>query len=88
MIAAWVVAMCDMLQPAIFSRVRATLRAASIEYTVHLAAGSPTLPSGAFVYLSCRSTFASEGFGVDDGAMWGPDGRVLAIARQARLAGV
>jgi acyl-CoA thioesterase len=86
--AAWVVAMCDVLPPAVFSRTTGPVKAATVEYVVHLATGQPSLPPGEHVYLSCRSPLASEGFAVEDATMWGPDGRVLAVARQTRLAGV
>jgi acyl-CoA thioesterase len=85
--AAWLVAMCDMLPPAVFSRTTGPVKAASIEYVVHLANGAPHLPRGEHVYLSCRSPLSREGFAVEDATMWGPDGRVLAMARQTRLAG-
>jgi acyl-CoA thioesterase len=85
--AAWLVAMCDMLPPAVFSRTTGPVKAASIEYVVHLATGAPHLPAGDHVYLSCHSPLSSEGFAVEDATMWGPDGRVLAVARQTRLAG-
>jgi acyl-CoA thioesterase len=85
--AAWLVAMCDMLPPAVFTRTTGPVKAASLEYVVHLASGAPKLPSGGHAYLSCRSPFAGEGFAVEDATLWGPDGSVLAIARQTRLAG-
>jgi acyl-CoA thioesterase len=86
--AAWVVAMCDVLPPAVFSRTTGAVKAATIEYVVHLATGEPSLPAGEHVYLSCRSPLSSEGFAVEDATMWAPDGHVLAVARQTRLAGV
>jgi hypothetical protein len=64
--AGWVVAMCDVLPPAVFSRTTGPVKAATIEYVVHLVTGRPSLPSGADVYLSCRSPLASEGFAVED----------------------
>lgn len=85
--AAWLVAMCDMLPPAVFSRTTGLVKAASIEYVVHLATGEPRLPAGEYVYLSCRSPLSSEGFAIEDATMWGSDGHVLAVARQTRLAG-
>jgi acyl-CoA thioesterase len=85
--APWLVAMCDVLPPAVFSRTTAPIKAATIEYVVHLATGAPSLPPGEHVYLSCRSPLSSEGFAVEDATMWAPDGRVLAVARQTRLAG-
>jgi hypothetical protein len=42
---------------------------------------------GEHVYLSCYSPLSNEGFAVEDAAMWAPDGTVLAVARQTRLAG-
>jgi acyl-CoA thioesterase len=85
--ATWLVTMCDLLPPAVFSRTTGPVAAASIEYVVHLATGEPAVPPGEYVYLSCRSPLASEGFAVEDATMWAPDGRVLAVARQTRLAG-
>jgi acyl-CoA thioesterase len=84
---AWVVAMCDVLPPAVFSRTSGPVKAATIEYVVHLATGQPSVPAGDHVYLSCRSPLSTEGFAVEDATMWAPDGRVLAVARQTRLAG-
>jgi acyl-CoA thioesterase len=85
--AAWLVAMCDLLPPAVFSRTTGPVPAATIEYVVHLATAQPAVPPGEYVYLSCRSPLSDEGFAVEDATMWAPDGRVLAVARQTRLAG-
>jgi acyl-CoA thioesterase len=85
--AAWLVTMCDLLPPAVFSRTTGPVGAATIEYVVHLATSEPSVPPGEYVYLSCRSPLANEGFAVEDATMWAPDGRVLAVARQTRLAG-
>ena len=85
--AAWLVAMCDLLPPAIFSRTTGPVAAATIEYVVHLATAEPSVSPGEYVYLSCRSPLSNEGFAVEDATMWAPDGRVLAVARQTRLAG-
>lgn len=86
--AAWLVAMCDLLPPAVFSRTTGPTPAASIEYVVHLAASEPGVAPGDYVYLSCHSPLSEEGFAVEDATMWAPDGHVLAVARQTRLAGV
>ncbi|MEI2700727.1 MAG: hypothetical protein V9E94_21170 [Microthrixaceae bacterium] len=61
--------------------------AATIEYVVHLATTAPSVRPGEYVYLSSRSPLSEEGFAVEDATMWAPDGRVLAVARQTRLAG-
>ena len=79
--------MCDLLPPAVFTRTTGPVPAATIEYVVHLATGEPSIPAGEYVYLSCRSPLSNEGFAVEDATMWAPDGRVLAVARQTRLAG-
>ena len=84
---AWVIAMCDVLPPAVFSRTTTPVKAATIEYVVHLATGQPSVPPDQHVYLSCHSPLSSEGFAVEDATMWAPDGSVLAVARQTRLAG-
>ena len=85
--ASWLVAMCDLLPPAVFSRTTGPVPAATIEYVVHIATAEPAVPPGGYVYLSCRSPLSNEGFAVEDATMWAPDGRVLAVARQTRLAG-
>jgi hypothetical protein len=85
--AAWLVTMCDLLPPAVFSRTTNPVAAATIEYVVHLATGEPSVPRGGYVYLFCHSPLSDEGFAVEDATMWAPDGRVLAVARQTRLAG-
>ena len=86
-VAAWLVAMCDLLPPAVFSRTTSPVKAATIEYVVHLATGDPSVRPDEYVYLSCHSPLSDEGFAVEDATMWAPDGRVLAVARQTRLAG-
>lgn len=85
--AAWLVAMCDLLPPAVFSRTLGPVKAATLEYVVHLATGEPSVPADDHVYLACRSPLSTEGFAVEDATMWAPDGSVLAVARQTRLAG-
>ncbi len=84
---AWLVTMCDLLPPAVFARLDGPVAAATIEYVVHLATDQPSVPPGEYVYLSCRSPLSNEGFAVEDATLWAPDGRILAVARQTRLAG-
>jgi hypothetical protein len=85
---AWIIAMCDVLPPAVFSRTDGPVAAASIEYVVHVNDGAPALPPGGHTYLESRSPLSSGGFAVEDTTMWAPDGSVLAVARQTRLAGL
>jgi hypothetical protein len=58
--AAWLVAMCDVLPPAVFSRTSGPVNAATVEYVVHVATGKPYLPAGEYAYLSCRSPLGSR----------------------------
>jgi acyl-CoA thioesterase len=85
--APWVVAVCDLLPPAVFTRTTAPVRAATLDYIVHLATGEPRLSDAEHVFLECHSPLAREGFAVENATMWAPDGTVLAMARQTRLAG-
>lgn len=84
----WLAMACDALPPAVFSRTTGPTRAATIDYTVHLplADPGPHVPPGGHVYMDCRSALAVDGLAVEDGALWGPDGSVLAVSRQTRLA--
>jgi acyl-CoA thioesterase len=86
--AAWLIAACDVLPPASFARTTGPTRAATLDYTVHLAVANPAVstPAGSYVYLDCRSPLAADGIALENGALWGPDGTVLAISRQTRLA--
>jgi len=85
---AWLIAACDVLPPAMFSRTTGPTRAATIDYTVHLAVADPAalVPPGEHVYLDCRSPLAADGLAIENGTLWGPDGTVLALSRQTRLA--
>lgn len=85
---AWLVAACDVLPPALFSRTTGPTRAATLDYTVHLPVADPAarVPPGDHVYLDCRSPIAADGMLVENGVLWGPDGSVLAVSRQTRLA--
>jgi acyl-CoA thioesterase len=85
---AWLVAACDVLPPATFARTTGPTRAATLDYTVHLTVAAPAgrVGPGEWVYLDCRAPVAADGMAVEDGALWGPDGTVLAVSRQTRLA--
>jgi acyl-CoA thioesterase len=86
--AAWLVTACDVLPPASFSRTSGPTRAATLDYTIHVVAADPAahVSSGEHVYLDCRSPLAADGLAVEDGVLWAPDGTVLAVSRQTRLA--
>jgi acyl-CoA thioesterase len=85
---AWLVMACDVLPPASFARTPGPTRAATLDYTVHLPVADPAahVAPGEHVFLDCRSPLAADGLAVEDGVLWGPDGAVLAVSRQTRLA--
>jgi acyl-CoA thioesterase len=85
---AWLVAACDLLPPALFSRTTGPTRAATVDYTVHLprADAASLVPAGGWVYLDCRSPLAADGLALENGVMWAPDGTLIALSRQTRLA--
>jgi len=86
--AAWLVMASDVLPPASFARTTGPTRAATLDYTVHLPVADPAahVGPGDHVFLDCRSPLAADGMAVEDGVLWGPDGTVLAVSRQTRLA--
>jgi len=86
--AAWLVMASDVLPPASFARTAGPTRAATLDYTVHLPVADPAahVGPGDHVFLDCRSPLAADGMAVEDGVLWGPDGTVLAVSRQTRLA--
>jgi acyl-CoA thioesterase len=86
--APWLVAACDVLPPASFSRTTGPTRAATLDYTIHVVEADPAahVAPGEHVYLDCRSPLAADGLAVEDGVLWAPDGTVLAVSRQTRLA--
>jgi acyl-CoA thioesterase len=85
---AWLVMACDVLPPASFSRTTGPTRAATLDYTLHLPVADPAahVAVGEHVFLDCRSPLAADGLAVEDGVLWGPEGVVLAVSRQTRLA--
>jgi acyl-CoA thioesterase len=85
---AWLVMAGDVLPPASFARTTGPTRAATLDYSVHLPLADPgvAVAPGQHVFLECRSPLAADGMAVEDGALWGPDGTVLAVTHQTRLA--
>jgi acyl-CoA thioesterase len=84
--AAWLAMACDVLPPASFARTAGPTRAATLDYTLHLPVAAAHVAVGEHVFLDCRSPLAADGMAVEDGVLWGPDGAVLAVSRQTRLA--
>jgi hypothetical protein len=87
--AAWLTMFGDDFPPAVFTRATAPLRAVTIEYSiqVHSAAGRWTLGPDEHLAARLHAFHAHDGFAVEDGWIYLPDGTLLATTRQTRLAG-
>ena len=87
--AAWLTMFGDYFPPAVFARAAGPVRAVTIEYSlqVHSAAGSWVLAPDEYLTARMHTFHSSDGFAVEDGWIWLPDGTLLATARQTRLAG-
>jgi acyl-CoA thioesterase len=87
--AAWLTMFGDYLPPAVFARATAPQRAVTIEYSIqiHSAAPSWALAEGDFLAARMHAFHSHDGFAVEDGWIYLPDGTLLATVRQTRLAG-
>lgn len=85
----WLTMFGDYFPPAVFTRSTTPRRAVSIEYSiqVHSAARAWTLADGEHLAVRMHTFHSHEGFAVEDGWIWLPDGTLLATTRQTRLAG-
>ena len=86
---AWLTMFADYFPPAVFARATTPQRAVSIEYSlqVHSAAGRWRLDDDAYLATRMHAFHSHDGFAVEDGWIYLPDGTLLATARQTRLAG-
>lgn len=86
---AWLTMFGDFFPPAVFVRSAEPRRAVTIEYSiqVHDAAGAWTLADDERLAARMHAFHSSDGFAVEDGWIWQPDGALLATTRQTRLAG-
>ncbi|MET8244348.1 hypothetical protein ABZV31_07880 [Streptomyces sp. NPDC005202] len=83
--AAAVVTLTDVLPPALYARWHTPRPVPTAELTVHF---TDALDHGAFegwALVRIRTQQAGAGWAVDDSAVWAVDGRLLALARQARV---
>ncbi len=85
----WLTCMADFFPPSVFSRTTAPVKAASIDFSVQFMSTDPQrhVAPGGYVYGQMYSAESAEGFAVEDGIIWAPDGTVLVTSRQLRLAG-
>jgi acyl-CoA thioesterase len=86
---AWLTMLGDYFPPAVCVRDTGPSRAVTIEYGIQIHASAPTVPLAPDEYLTCEmhATHAAEGFAIEDGTIWTPQGTLLASTRQTRLAG-
>ncbi|MFJ2129729.1 acyl-CoA thioesterase [Streptomyces sp. NPDC087845] len=80
-----VVTLTDVLPPALFACWRTPRPVPTAELTVHF---TDTLDAGAlagWALVRIRTEQAGSGWVVDDSEVWSADGRLLALARQARV---
>lgn len=87
--ATWLVMMGDIFPPAVFNRTTGPVPAFTVQYGIQVHVSDPAthVPEGGYVYARMHASHSSEGFAVEDGTVWAPDGTVLATCRQTRLAG-
>ncbi len=87
--ATWLIMYGDYFPPAVFTRATGPSRALTVEYAIqlHSAAGRWTLGDDEFLTARFHAFHSHDGFAVEDGWIYLPDGSLLATTRQARLAG-
>lgn len=85
----WLVMFGDYFPPAVFTRSTEPQRAVTIEYSIQIHCAGSTWALGPDEFLSARmhAVHSHDGFAVEDGWIWLPDGTLLATTRQTRLAG-
>jgi acyl-CoA thioesterase len=86
---AWLTMFGDYFPPAVFARTLEPVRAVTIEYSIqiHSAAGSWRIEEGEYLAARMHTFHSHDGFAVEDGWIYLPDGTLLATTRQTRLAG-
>lgn len=87
--AAWLAMFADYFAPAVFAWATTPQRAVTIEYSlqIHDARGQWTLGEDEYLAARMHAFHSHDGFAVEDGWIYLPDGSLLATSRQTRLAG-
>ncbi len=86
---AWLTMFGDYFPPAVFTMATTPLRPVTIEYSlqIHSAAGQWTVGDDGYLTARMHTFHSHDGFAVEDGWIYLPDGTLLATTRQTRLAG-
>ncbi|MFE6624944.1 acyl-CoA thioesterase [Streptomyces sp. NPDC057740] len=79
------VTLTDVLPPALYARWRTPRPVPTAELTVHLTDAFDEAVHEGWSLVRIRTEQAGGGWAVDDSAVWSGDGRLLALARQARV---
>lgn len=79
------VTLTDVLPPALYARWRTPRPVPTAELTVHLTDAFDDGTHEGWALVRIRTEQAGGGWAVDDSAVWSADGRLLALARQARV---
>lgn len=79
-----VAAMMDAWVPPIFCRVTEPMGVPTVDLTIHFRTALPPegVADGAHLLARFRSEVAADGYLVEDGELWSPDGVLLAESRQ------
>lgn len=87
--ATWLTMFGDFFPPAVFARTSGPSRAVTIEYSIqiHDAAGQWIIEENDLMPTRMHVFHSHDGFAVEDGWIWLPNGDLLATVRQTRLAG-
>jgi hypothetical protein len=73
----------DSAPPALYAVLRDAVPMPTADVTLHLGPGADR-PPGPWVLGVVRSRVAADGYVVEDGELWAPDGGLLATSRQLR----
>ena len=79
------VAIADSWYPSISARSSVgAMQAPTVDYTVHMLASLPLaqLDRDEFVLTEFETNVAADGYLVEDGRIWAPDGTLMAVSRQ------
>jgi len=75
----------DALPPGLSATATEPAPVPTVDFTAHFSPGVGTAPGRGWVLAHLRTVDAGAGWSVDDSTLWSPDGRRLAVARQARI---